>query len=94
MRPTDLDRLQHHLRILRIVLVHAVVKRLSGPRERQRGDEADAATRFVIGTCHKHHRKREFLNVLKEIDARIRDDRDVHVGMDNDATYKAAQMRG
>jgi hypothetical protein len=31
----------------------------------------DIATGFVIGKCYKRHRAAEFLNFLKEIDARV-----------------------
>lgn len=53
----------------------------------------DAATGFVIGKCYKRHRTREFLDFLKEIDARIPADLDVHIVMDNYTTHKTASVK-
>jgi len=53
----------------------------------------DVATGFVIGKCYKRHRAKEFLAFLKEIDAKLPDDLDVHIIMDNYATHKTKQVR-
>ena len=53
----------------------------------------DVASGFVIGKCYRRHRASEFLDFLKEIDARIPDDLDVHVVMDNYATHKTPRIR-
>ena len=53
----------------------------------------DVATGFVIGTCYRRHRAREFLAFLKEIDARLPEGLDIHVVMDNDATHKTAAAK-
>ena len=53
----------------------------------------DVASGFVIGKCYKRHRASEFLDFLKEIDARVPDDLDVHVVMDNYATHKTPRIR-
>ena len=38
----------------------------------------DVATGFVIGKCYRRHRAREFLDFLKQIDARVPEDLDIH----------------
>ena len=53
----------------------------------------DAATGFVIGERCKRHRTREFLDFLKEIDAHVPEDLDIHIVMDNDATHKTASVK-
>ena len=53
----------------------------------------DVATGFVIGKCYSRHRATEFLEFLKEIDARLPKNLDVHVVMDNYATHKTAVIR-
>jgi len=53
----------------------------------------DVASGFVIGKCYKRHRASEFLDFLKEIDARVPDELDVHVVMDNYATHKTPRIR-
>lgn len=53
----------------------------------------DVATGFVIGKCYKRHRAAEFLDFLKEIDARVPEGLDVHIVMDNYATHKTAKVR-
>jgi transposase len=53
----------------------------------------DVASGFVIGKCYKRHRAHEFLDFLKEIDARVPDDLDIHVVMDNYATHKTPRIR-
>jgi transposase len=53
----------------------------------------DCATGFVIGKCYKRHRATEFLDFLKQIDAQIPDDLDIHIIMDNYATHKTDKVR-
>ena len=53
----------------------------------------DVASGFVIGKCYKRHRAKEFLAFLKEIDARMPEDIDIHIIMDNYATHKTKQVR-
>jgi transposase len=53
----------------------------------------DIATGFVIGKCYKRHRAAEFLDFLKQIDAQVPPDLDVHIIMDNYATHKTALVR-
>jgi hypothetical protein len=51
------------------------------------------ASGFVIGKCYKRHRATEFLDFLKQIDARVPPDLDVHIIMDNYATHNRKQLR-
>ena len=53
----------------------------------------DIASGFVIGKCYKRHRAAEFLDFLKQIDARVPDGLDVHIIMDNYATHKTAAIK-
>lgn len=53
----------------------------------------DIATGFVIGKCYKRHRATEFLDFLKEIDANVPNDLDVHIVMDNYATHKTPKIK-
>src|ERR1700704_1968951 len=53
----------------------------------------DVASGFVIGKCYKRHRAAEFLDFLKQIDARVPDGLDVHIIMDNYATHKTAVIK-
>ena len=53
----------------------------------------DIATGKVIGRCFKQHRAKEFLKLLREIDANVTDDLDVHLVMDNYATHKTPAIR-
>lgn len=48
----------------------------------------DIATGKVIGRCFKRHQAKEFLTFLREIDANVPEDLDVHLVMDNYATHK------
>ncbi len=56
-------------------------------------DALDVATGFVIGTCYRRHRAKEFLAFLKEIDGRVPEGLDVHIVVDNDATHKTAAVK-
>ena len=53
----------------------------------------DVASGFVIGKCYKRHRAVEFLNFLKEIDARVPEGLEVHIVMDNYATHKTPKIK-
>ena len=53
----------------------------------------DIATGFVIGSCYRRHRAREFFDFLKEIDRRIPKGLDIHIVMDNYATHKTVAVR-
>lgn len=53
----------------------------------------DIATGAVIGKCYRRHRSREFLDFLKEIDASVPDDLDIHIVMDNYATHKTPAVQ-
>jgi transposase len=53
----------------------------------------DVASGFVIGKCYRRHRAKEFLDFLKQIDARVPEGLDVHIIMDNYATHKTAMIK-
>src|SRR4030081_598402 len=53
----------------------------------------DVASGFVIGKCYKRHRAAEFLDFIKQIDAQVPKDLDVHIIMDDYATHKTAAIR-
>jgi transposase len=53
----------------------------------------DVASGFVIGKCYKRHRAKEFLDFLKQIDASVPDDLDIHIVMDNYATHKTPKVK-
>lgn len=53
----------------------------------------DIATGFVIGKCYKRHRAAEFLDFLKQIDARVPEGLDIHIIMDNYATHKTPLIK-
>jgi hypothetical protein len=70
-------------------------KRHSLPRTRSGGTTSpfaalNVATGDVVGKCHKRHRASEFKRFLAEIAARVPAELDIHVVMDDDATYKTA----
>lgn len=48
----------------------------------------DVATGHVIGKCHQKHRSKEFVAFLREIDASVPMDLDVHLILDNYSTHK------
>lgn len=48
----------------------------------------DVATGNVIGKCYARHRAREFLKFLREIEANVPADLEVHLILDNYATHK------
>ena len=53
----------------------------------------DIATGKVIGQCFPRHRSREFLSFLRSLEARVPDDLDVHLVMDNYATHKTPAIQ-
>ncbi|ASY61016.1 Mobile element protein (plasmid) [Sinorhizobium sp. CCBAU 05631] len=53
----------------------------------------DAATGKIIGRCFKRHRAQEFLKFLREIEANVPRDLDIHIVMDNYATHKTSAIR-
>jgi transposase len=53
----------------------------------------DVATGAVIGKCFPKHRSTEFRKFLREIEANVPDDLDVHLIMDNYATHKTKPIR-
>jgi len=53
----------------------------------------DVATGFVIGKCYKRHRATEFLDFLKQIDAGVPGELDVHIVMDHYATHKTPKIK-
>ncbi len=53
----------------------------------------DTATGEVIGRCFARHRAREFRAFLNTVEARVPDDLDVHIVMDNLATHKTKAIR-
>jgi transposase len=53
----------------------------------------DIATGKVIGKCYPRHRSSEFLKFMREIEANVPDDLDVHLVMDNYATHKTPAIR-
>jgi transposase len=54
----------------------------------------DVASGFVIGKCYKRHRAAEFLDFIKQVDAQVPKDLDVHIIMDNYATHKSSSDQG
>lgn len=53
----------------------------------------NVASGFVIGKCYKRHRAAEFVDFLKQIDARIPHGLDVHIAMANYATHRTAAIK-
>lgn len=53
----------------------------------------DVASGFVIGKCYRRHRASEFLDFLKQIDARVPADLDIHIVVDNYATHKTPRIK-
>ncbi len=53
----------------------------------------NVATGEAISQCHRRHRHQEFLKFLKEIDASIPSEIEVHLVMDNYGTHKVARVR-
>jgi transposase len=53
----------------------------------------DVASGFVIGKGYRRHRAAEFLDFLRQIDAKMPPDLDIHIIMDNYATHKTDRVR-
>ncbi|GDY11084.1 hypothetical protein LBMAG52_45720 [Planctomycetia bacterium] len=55
----------------------------------------EKATGHVLGRCHQRHRQQEFLKFLDLIDQTIPAEPgvEIHLVMDNDATYKAPRVK-
>ena len=53
----------------------------------------DGATGKVLGQCYPRHRAQEFLRFLKEIDASVPEDLDVHLILDDYATHKTLSVQ-
>jgi putative transposase len=53
----------------------------------------DIATGRVMTACKRRHRHQEFLQFLREIEANVPEELDVHLVIDNYATHKHAQVR-
>lgn len=53
----------------------------------------DVAFGFVICKCYKRRRAKEFLSFLKEIDARVAGDLDIHIIINNYATHKTKRVK-
>ncbi|MEZ2218590.1 IS630 family transposase [Rhizobium sp. RCC_161_2] len=53
----------------------------------------DVISGFVIGNYYKRRRAAELLDFLRQIDASVATDHDVHIIMDNHATHKIAAVR-
>lgn len=53
----------------------------------------DIATGKVIGKCYARHRSAEFLKFLRQIEANVPTDLDIHLVMDNSATHKTPAIR-
>ena len=53
----------------------------------------DVKAGTVIGRCYPRHRAAEFRRFLDEIDARVPQDLDVHLVLDNSATHKTRLIR-
>ena len=53
----------------------------------------DVASGITISNCYRRHRHQEFLRFLKEIDASLPGEFDVHLVMDNYGTHKVAKVR-
>ena len=53
----------------------------------------DVATGHVLGRCHRRHRSREFVKFLREIDASVPVDLDIHIVIDNYSTHKTPAVR-
>jgi transposase len=53
----------------------------------------NVATGTVLGKCHQRHRSTEFVAFLREIDATVPDELEVHLIVDNYATHKTPAVR-
>jgi putative transposase len=53
----------------------------------------DIATGTVFAECKPRHRHPEFLNFLRNLDACVSEELDLHLVVDNYATHKHAKVR-
>jgi len=53
----------------------------------------DIATGKVLTCCKRRHRHQEYLQFLKQIDANVAKDLDIHLVVDNYATHKHAKVK-
>jgi len=53
----------------------------------------DIATGKVLGQCKRRHRHQEFLQFLRQIDANVPEDLDIHLVIDNYATHKHPKVK-
>lgn len=53
----------------------------------------DIANGKVISQCPPHHRHEEFLRFLRKIDQNVPDTLDIHLVLDNYATYKHPKVQ-
>ena len=53
----------------------------------------EVASGKIIGKCYARHRASEFLKFLREIEANVPDNLDIHLVMDNYATHKTPAIR-
>ncbi|MCK4283223.1 MAG: IS630 family transposase, partial [Candidatus Brocadiae bacterium] len=53
----------------------------------------DIATGKVLGQCKRRHRHQEFLQFLRQIDASVPEDLDIHLVIDNYATHKHLKVK-
>jgi len=53
----------------------------------------DVKSGEVIGQCHRRHRSREFLRFLKQVEAAVPGELDVHLILDNYGTHKTPAVR-
>jgi hypothetical protein len=53
----------------------------------------DVASGFVVGKCYKRHWAAEFLDFLKQIDGRVPEGLDVHIGREQGPTLFARRKR-
>jgi hypothetical protein len=53
----------------------------------------DIATGEVMGELHRRHRRTEFLQYLRTIEANVPTQLDVHLVMDNYGTHKTPRVR-
>ncbi len=53
----------------------------------------DVATGQVLGKCYRRHRSVEFLDFLRQVDAAVPTELEVHLVLDNYGTHKTARVR-
>lgn len=53
----------------------------------------DVKSGLLIGDCMPRHRAKEFLTFLRRIDRAVKKPRDIHLALDNYATYKTLEVQ-